>query len=67
MIRNSYRLHTDAAVRMRMTAGSKSRTWDFPVQSVKPNPLAWQAALKIAGGNASRLRTQPDGSVIVRN
>jgi hypothetical protein len=67
MIRDEFTLHGRAAVRLRMTAGDRSREWTFPVITTRPNPLAWQAALKIAGGDAKRLRAQPDGSVIVAN
>jgi hypothetical protein len=38
-----------------------------PVVAVKPDPLAWAAALKLAGGDAARLHTAPDGGVIVSN
>jgi hypothetical protein len=35
----------------------------FPVHVIK----AWQAALFLADGDPRRLRTQPDGSVVVSN
>lgn len=33
----------------------------------KPDPGTWAAALKLAGGDRSRLRVNPDRSVTVRN
>lgn len=39
----------------------------FPVEVITPHPLAWAEALRLAGGDVSRLRAQPDGSVVVRN
>jgi hypothetical protein len=33
----------------------------------QPNPIAWQIALRLAGGDVSRLRTDPDGSILVLN
>ncbi len=46
----------------------KSGSKNGPVVAVKPNPLAWQAALELAGGDRHRLRTDPaTGEVIVRN
>ena len=38
-----------------------------PVVRTRPNPMAWAKALELAHGDAKRLQTQPDGSVVVRN
>lgn len=38
-----------------------------PVSSSKPNQSAWIAALRLAGGNAKRLKVNKDGSITVNN
>ena len=38
-----------------------------PVETVRPDPGLWREALYLAGGDASRLHIEPDGSVTVRN
>jgi hypothetical protein len=37
----------------------------YPVTTRKPNPAAWRAALKLAGGDARRLRVSADGGAVV--
>lgn len=39
----------------------------FPVESVRPDPLAWAEALRLAGGDARRCRTVSASTVIVLN
>lgn len=34
---------------------------------VRPHPRAWESALTLAGGDASRLAVAEDGSVLIRN
>jgi hypothetical protein len=64
VIRPEYQLHGAAALRLhsKPTAGRASA-----VKVIRPHPLAWELALAITGGDARRLRTQPDGSVLVSN
>ena len=38
-----------------------------PLVVVKPDPGLWREALFLAGGDARRLRVEPDGSVTVLN
>lgn len=46
---------------------SDDRRRNGPVMIVKPNPGLWREALQLAGGDPTRCRVQPDGSVIVVN
>jgi hypothetical protein len=49
---------------VRATPPSKTPP-EAPVTVIRPNPVAWQAALHLADGNPRRLSVQPDGSVMV--
>ncbi len=50
-----------------MTRETQTSSKNGPVKVTKSDPKAWKAALKMADGNARRLRTNPDGTVTVRN
>ena len=39
----------------------------FSVEVTRPEPVVWKEACDAAEGDFRRLRTQPDGSVIVNN
>ena len=43
------------------------RTAASKVVSRKADPRNWKHALRLTGGDTSRLDPQPDGSVIIRN
>jgi hypothetical protein len=64
VIRPEYKLHGAAAVRLH---GKPPTGRASAVEVIRPHPLAWELALAITGGDARRLRTQPDGSVIIAN
>lgn len=59
----AFRLHSAAMAKHRKSKEDR----EFPVSVTRPDPLAWQQALRVAGGDASRLHVEPDGSVIVAN
>jgi hypothetical protein len=59
----AFRLHSDAALRFHGKPAGRV----FAVTIIRPHPLAWQHALQLADSDTTRLRTQPDGSVIVSN
>lgn len=44
-----------------------TKAMNSQVKKAKANPLAWKVALKMVHGDYRRLRTQPDGSVIIVN
>jgi hypothetical protein len=56
-------LHRNAAGR----APRKARKLSTPVQVARLHPDALSVALKLAGGDASRLRIQDQYNVVVRN
>lgn len=37
------------------------------LDTVRPDPQVWATAMSLAGGDARRLETQRDGSVIIHN
>jgi hypothetical protein len=59
----AFRLHSNAALRLHGKPAGRT----FAVTATRPHPLAWKLGLVITGGDARRLRTQPDGSVIIAN
>ena len=50
-----------------MTTPSRTGARTSAVTSVRPDPQAWQHALRLADGNPRRLTVHPDGSVTVTN
>lgn len=67
MTESSFHVSRYAAVRLSVTAGPLYAIRHFPVTSVKPNPLAWSHALKLAGGEVSRLLVLDERTIIVTN
>jgi hypothetical protein len=53
--------------RKRYITPHDERRKNGPVETVRPDPLVWQAALREVDGDVTRLRTLPDGSVLVLN
>lgn len=64
---DSFQVARSAAVKLNMHAGTKTETRAFPVTTITPSPAAWKAALKAAGGDASRCIAVDENTVIVSN
>ena len=62
MIGREFRLHRNAAVRYRSRTPAPQ-----PVTVVKPDPAAWKLALKLAGGDATRLVVVSENEIVVSN
>lgn len=64
---NVTRGHASRRARASRIKGARLRSVPAPVQVVKPDPLAWAYALRIAQGDPKRISVGTDGSVTVHN
>lgn len=64
---NMTRGHASRRARASRVKGARIKPVVGPVESVKPDPLVWAYALKVAEGDPRRIVVLTDGAVVVAN